>query len=64
MVPYIHVPDLGFIHPFGLLVATGVIIGTWLATRRARKVGFDVDRLNSFITWMLLVGFMGGHMLD
>jgi phosphatidylglycerol:prolipoprotein diacylglycerol transferase len=64
MVPYIHIPDLGFIHPFGLLVATGVIIGTWLATRRARKIGFDVDRLNSFITWMLLCGFAGGHMLD
>ncbi len=64
MVPYIHIPDLGFIHPFGLLVATGVIIGTFLATRRARRLGFDVDRLNSFITWMLLLGFAGGHMLD
>jgi prolipoprotein diacylglyceryltransferase len=64
MVPYIHVPDLGFIHPFGLLVATGVILGTALATWRARKLGFDVERLNSFITWMLVCGFIGGHMLD
>ena len=64
MVPYIHVPDLGFVHPFGLLVATGVILGTALATWRARKLGFDVDKLNSFITWMLVCGFIGGHMLD
>jgi phosphatidylglycerol:prolipoprotein diacylglycerol transferase len=68
MIPYIHVPDfhiLGLpLHPFGLLVATGVIIGTALATRRARLRGYDLDKLNSFITWMLVAGFMGGHMLD
>jgi phosphatidylglycerol:prolipoprotein diacylglycerol transferase len=68
MIPFIHVPDLKIgpltLHPFGLLVATGVILGTWLATRRARQRGLDLDKLNSFITWMLVVGFLGGHMLD
>jgi phosphatidylglycerol:prolipoprotein diacylglycerol transferase len=68
MIPYIHVPDLKIgpltLHPFGLLVATGVILGTWLATKRARERGLDLDKLNSFITWMLVAGFMGGHMLD
>jgi phosphatidylglycerol:prolipoprotein diacylglycerol transferase len=68
MIPYIHIPDLHLLgltlHPFGLLVATGVIIGTALATRRARRRGFDLDKLNSFITWMLVAGFTGGHMLD
>lgn len=68
MIPYIHVPDLKIgpltLHPFGLLVATGVILGTWLATKRARQRGFDLEKLNSFITWMLIAGFLGGHMLD
>ncbi len=68
MIPYIHVPDLKLgpltLHPFGLLVATGVIIGTALATRRARFLGLDLERLNSFITWILVAGFIGGHMLD
>lgn len=78
MIPYIHVSDLPIgpfkigpltipsfaLHPFGLLVATGVIIGTWLAVRRARARALDVDQLNSFITWMLVAGFLGGHMLD
>lgn len=74
-IPYIHVPDFEIgpipiidrklpLHPFGLLVATGVIVGTWLATWRARKRGLDEGHLNSFITWMLVAGFMGGHMLD
>jgi phosphatidylglycerol:prolipoprotein diacylglycerol transferase len=68
MLPYIHVSDLKIgpvpLHPFGLLVATGVLIGTALATHRARQRGLDLDKLNSFITWMLVAGFLGGHMLD
>lgn len=68
MIPYIHVSDFPIgritLHPFGLLVATGVIIGTWLAVRRARQRSIDTDQLNSFITWMLIAGFLGGHMLD
>jgi phosphatidylglycerol:prolipoprotein diacylglycerol transferase len=68
MIPYIYVPDLKLgpltLHPFGLLVATGVIIGTWLANKRAKQRRLDIDKLNSFITWMLVAGFLGGHMLD
>jgi phosphatidylglycerol:prolipoprotein diacylglycerol transferase len=71
MIPYIRVPDLhpfGItwipLHPFGILVATGVLLGTVLANRRARKRGFDVEQLNSFITWMLVGGFVSGHVLD
>ncbi|MBL8611955.1 MAG: prolipoprotein diacylglyceryl transferase [Myxococcales bacterium] len=68
MIPYIHVPDLPIgpikLHPFGLLVATGVIVGSILATRRARARGVDVDKLNSFITWMLISGFVLSHMID
>jgi phosphatidylglycerol---prolipoprotein diacylglyceryl transferase len=71
MIPYVKVPDFHPfnltwvpIHPFGLLVATGVLIGTVLANRRARKRGLDLEQLNSFITWMLVGGFTGGHILD
>ena len=68
MIPYVKVPELTIgplpLHAFGLLVATGVVIGTALATTRARKRGYDLDLLNSFITWMLVVGFIGGHVLD
>jgi phosphatidylglycerol:prolipoprotein diacylglycerol transferase len=35
-----------------------------LANRRARQRGFDLEQLNSFITWMLVCGFVSGHMLD
>ncbi|MGA3124667.1 MAG: prolipoprotein diacylglyceryl transferase family protein [Polyangiaceae bacterium] len=68
MVPYIHVPDLHIgpipIHPFGLLVATGVLTGTSIATRRAQKLGYDVVQFNSFVTWMLIAAFLLSHFLD
>jgi phosphatidylglycerol:prolipoprotein diacylglycerol transferase len=68
MIPYIKVPDfhIGWLplHPFGVLVATGVILGTMLAMGRGRQRGFDLEKLNSFITWMLAVAFFSGHVLD
>lgn len=68
MIPYVKVPELTIgpvpLHAFGLLVATGVVVGSALATKRARTRGFDVELLNSFITWMLIGGFVGGHVLD
>jgi phosphatidylglycerol:prolipoprotein diacylglycerol transferase len=79
MVPYIHIPDLhigptfrifGYkvlpipLHPFGLLVATGVLVGTSVTTRRAKKLGYDLLQLNSFVTWMLVTAFALSHILD
>jgi phosphatidylglycerol---prolipoprotein diacylglyceryl transferase len=68
MIPFIHVPSwtLGpvTIHPFGVLVAIAVLVGTSLAARRARTLGLDADKLRSFVTWMLVGGFLGGHAID
>jgi phosphatidylglycerol:prolipoprotein diacylglycerol transferase len=68
MIPYIHIPDLHLgpvpLHPFGILVATGVLVGTNITTWRARKLGYDLVALNSFITWILVSGFVLSHMLD
>ena len=68
MFPYIHASDVHLgpltLHPFGILVATGVILGTNITLWRAKKRGIDLGLLNSFITWMLAGGFLGGHILD
>ncbi len=68
MLPWVHVDDLRLlgipIHPFGLLVATAVIVGSMLARWRARKRGLCLDKLESFIGWMLLCGFVSAHVLD
>jgi phosphatidylglycerol:prolipoprotein diacylglycerol transferase len=68
MIPYIHVPDMHIgplpLHPFGILVATGVLTGTAVTTRRARALGYDLLKLNSFVTWMLVTAFVLSHVLD
>ena len=68
MIPYIRVPDFHIgplpLHPFGILVATGVLLGTSVTARRAERRGYDVVKLNSFITWMLVSAFVLSHALD
>lgn len=65
MIPYFTTADkdLGPIHWFGVLVLIGVLLGMSLARWRARKLGLDAKNLESFIWWMLVGGFVGGHVL-
>jgi len=78
-IPYLHIPELtlipkgtfgGFpsvpfsIKPFGALVATGVYLGSVLATRQGRRLGLHDRVMTSFIAWVVGIGFLGGHMLD
>jgi phosphatidylglycerol:prolipoprotein diacylglycerol transferase len=35
-----------------------------MTTRRARTLGWDVNKLNSFVTWMLISAFLLSHVLD
>jgi phosphatidylglycerol---prolipoprotein diacylglyceryl transferase len=68
MIPYVHVPSVELgpvtLHPFGMLVAVAIWVGTSLAERRARKLGMDLPRLRSFVAWVLVCGFVGGHVID
>ncbi len=68
MIPFVHVPPVEIgpltVHPFGILVGTAVLVGTKLATWRASRLGLDLDKLRSFTTWMLVGGFVGGHVID
>src|SRR5207253_889252 len=41
-----------------------VLVGTWIAGKRAKRLGYDDALFNSFVTWMLVGGFLGGHVLD
>lgn len=67
-LPYITIPDFHIgplpLHPFGILVATGVVLGSSLALRRAPRFGLDRRKLESLMSWMLLFGFVLSHVLD
>lgn len=80
LIPYLEIPDLVLIpqgwldgrlppipisiKPFGVLVATGVYAGGFLALRQGKKLGLDERTLFSFILWVVGIGFVGGHVLD
>ena len=68
MIPYIQVHPIHLgpltLQPFGILVGAGIILGVTLATRRAKKLGLDPEIVQSLMWWMLVGGFVGGHVFD
>lgn len=68
MLPYFEQPVLTLgplhIYAFGVLVAIGVLVGLHLAKRGAPSFGVDVGRLNEFVMWILVPGFLSAHLLD
>jgi len=68
MIPFVHIPDFHVgplaLHPFGVLVALAVLVGTSLASYRARRLGIDAAELSSFATTVVVCGFVGGHVID
>ncbi len=80
LVPFVRLPDwvllpegaLGghfppsalSVKPFGTMVAAGVYVGAYLALRQARRVGLSQRLLGSLLVWVVLGGFLGGHVLD
>lgn len=67
-LPYFTLPsiDLGplSLQPFGILVATGVLVGAYVARKRAETLQLDEDHLRSLIGWILVTGFVGAHIFD
>jgi phosphatidylglycerol:prolipoprotein diacylglycerol transferase len=49
------------IHPFGILVALGVVLGYRLAAQHARRNGIRTELLHELVTYTLVSGFVLGH---
>jgi phosphatidylglycerol:prolipoprotein diacylglycerol transferase len=79
LIPYITLPALtlvpkgalwGFppiplaIQPFGFLVAMGIVVASALTIARAKRIGLDERAMTSFITWVVGIGLLGGHVFD
>ncbi|HKP62051.1 MAG TPA: prolipoprotein diacylglyceryl transferase family protein [Polyangiales bacterium] len=63
----IHIPGLPpsiAIQPFGLLVAIGVIWGARVTERRSARLGLRGDLISDFITHVVIIGFVLGHIFD
>ena len=49
------------LHTYGLLIATGFIVGIWLAQREAKRRGQDPDRIADLSFWILVSAFVGSR---
>jgi phosphatidylglycerol:prolipoprotein diacylglycerol transferase len=68
MIPYFDQPhlDLGplTVHAFGLLVAAGIWLAARVLARRARQERLDRTIAEQLVTWVLVGGFLGAHLVD
>lgn len=80
MLPYIELPDLQIIaanafgegrpaaavaiRPFGSLVVGAVLFGVWLSILQARRRHLSLPILVDFIYFVVLGGFVGGHVFE
>ncbi|MFO0559519.1 MAG: prolipoprotein diacylglyceryl transferase family protein [Polyangiales bacterium] len=67
-LPYFTIPDghIGPIplHPFGVLVATGIMVGHRIATKRAEALGLSPEKFESLVFWTVATGIVLSHVLD
>ena len=63
-VPNIHIYGSLDIQPFGMLVATGVLVGAELCRRYSLRFGIDDDDLRKLTGWVVVSGFIGAHVFD
>ena len=66
-LPFFSLPtlDIGIpLQPFGIIVATGVLIGAEVLRRYGWRHGIDDDDIRSLQMWVIVTGFIGAHVLD
>ncbi|MBN20191.1 MAG: diacylglyceryl transferase [Bdellovibrionaceae bacterium] len=69
MLPYFEAPQLHLwgpfqLHPFGILVVTGIIAGTRWAKWQASKRNVSIDEITQAATWAVVVGLIVSHWVE
>lgn len=49
---------------YGILMAAAIVVGLWLAHRRARREGMPADDLVSAAQWAILAGLVGARLYE
>lgn len=66
MIPYIDIPPIRLgnvltFQPFGVLVATGCVVGYLVGRWHAKSVGLDLTNFRRLVCWMLVPAFLVAH---
>ncbi len=51
------------IHTYGFFIALGFIVGLWLATREAKKLGIEPKLISDLTFWILIWGLIGSRIV-
>jgi len=51
------------IHWYGILLATGFMLGLWTAGRRGMKIGLNAEDLSNLVLWIFISGIVGAKLL-
>lgn len=66
MIPYFQLTEFYIgpvrIYTWGLMVALGVMLGTWMAVREARRRNLDAEKLANAAFWIIVWGFIGARL--
>lgn len=52
------------VHPFGVLIGLGIVVGTWVAKWRARRTGVDPVLIGDFLLYTLAIGLPTSYVLN
>ncbi|HTM20643.1 MAG TPA: prolipoprotein diacylglyceryl transferase family protein [Kofleriaceae bacterium] len=67
-LPYFTLPTIQIgpldLQPFGILVATGVLLGAWIGRLRGKYLGVDENEIRVLTGYLLVFGFLGAHLFD
>ena len=48
---------------YGILIATGFMLGMWTAGRRGMKIGLNAEDISNLMIWILIGGVVGAKLL-
>lgn len=70
MVPFFYpesivlVEDVLELHVFGILVGIAVVLGSWIAQKRAEHAGLNPRVIADLALWVVVLGFIGAHLFS
>lgn len=68
MVPYIEIPPIKLgpieVYAFGILVMCAILVGNWVASKRAADFGLEAGHVQRAVLWVIVFGFIGAHLAD
>lgn len=67
MIPWFVIPPLRIgpvaLQPFGILSASGILLASRILVREAKRRGLETEPLEKLVTWALLGGIAGAHLV-